>query len=244
MKRLTKKNTRLLVVDDNRAIHQDFRKVLIGKEPGSVSLLAAEAALFGDESNDNSSEHSFQLDSAMQGRDALELVQNALAEGQPYAMAFMDVRMPPGWDGIETTAKIWEIDPDVQIVICSAYSDYTWEKMLDKLGRSDRMVVLKKPFENIEVLQLATGLTKKWQLLQEAKVKTANLEKTVLTRTLQALREQENFKAVFENSPDGILQTTPDGRFLSANPALAAILGYASPQELMAQVTNIGEQLL
>ena len=59
-------------------------------------------------------------------------------------MAFVDVRMPPGWDGVETTAKIWQKYPDLQVVICTAYSDYSWEEMLKKLGYSDRLVILKK----------------------------------------------------------------------------------------------------
>ncbi len=244
MNRIVEDNFRLLVVDDNRAIHEDFQKVLGPKAGASEQILATEAALFGDEpAGISSPRNSFQLDSAFQGQDALELVRQARSQGRSYAMAFMDVRMPPGWDGIETTAKIWEIDPDLQIVICTAYSDYSWDEMLGKLGQSDRMVILKKPFDNIEVLQLAGSLTKKWQFLQEAKSKMADLEKMVAARTEQVVREQQKFMAIFENSPVGILQSTPDGRFLSANPALAAILGYASPQELMEQVTNIAEQL-
>ena len=79
-------------------------------------------------------------------------------------MAFIDVRMPPGWDGIETTAKIWEIDPELQVVICTAYSDYSWDQMIARIGQSDRLVILKKPFDNIEVMPLANALTEKWRL--------------------------------------------------------------------------------
>ena len=66
-------------------------------------------------------------------------------------MAFIDVRMPPGWDGIETTGRIWEVDPEIQVVICTAFSDYSPDEMLAKLGRSDRLLILKKPFDNVEV---------------------------------------------------------------------------------------------
>ncbi len=76
-------------------------------------------------------------------------------------MAFVDVRMPPGWDGVETTARIWEKYSDLQVVICTAYSDYSWEDMLKRLGYSDRLVILKKPFDTIEVLQLAISMTEK-----------------------------------------------------------------------------------
>jgi signal transduction histidine kinase len=100
-------------------------------------------------------------------------------------MALVDVRMPPGWDGVETTAHIWQKYPDLQVVICTAYSDYSWEMMLKKLGYSDRLVILKKPFDNIEVLQLAISMTEKWRLYQQVKIRLEDLEKMVQTRTAQ-----------------------------------------------------------
>jgi len=218
----TEKNSRLLIVDDNRAIHDDFRKVLGERHPLSNQFEQAEAALFGEApAAGSSSKSSFQLDSAYQGRDGLGLVKQAVTEGKPYAMAFVDVRMPPGWDGVETTSRMWEVDPDLQVVICTAYSDCTWDEMLQKLGHSDRLVILKKPFDHIEVLQLANSLTRKWQLLQESKGKVADLEKMVVARTAQMVQEQEKFRSIFENSPEGIFQIAPDGSFLTANPALA-----------------------
>src|SRR5208337_295456 len=153
-----KKTPRLLVVDDNCAIHTDFRKILCPKQASSGKLDKAEAALFGDEPFTGSSPAScFQLDSAYQGKEGLDLVKKAVEQGTRYALAFVDVRMPPGWDGVETTARFWEVDPDLQIVICTAYSDCSWDEMLEKLGRSDRLVILKKPFDSIEVLQLANS---------------------------------------------------------------------------------------
>jgi len=151
--------------------------------------------------------------------------------------------MPPGWDGVDTTAKLWEVDPDLQVVICTAYSDCSWEDMLRKLGQSDRLVILKKPFDSIEVLQLANSLTRKWQLLQDSKDRLTDLEKMVLARTAQMVHEQEKFRSIFENSPDGIYQIAPEGGFLAANPALAVIFGYASPEELIAQLTDVQSQL-
>jgi PAS domain S-box-containing protein len=143
---------------------------------------------------------------------------------------------------VETTARIWEVDPDLQVVICTAYSDCSWEEMLRRLGRSDRLMILKKPFDNIEVLQLASSLSRKWHLLQESKNKMAKLEDTVVTRTAQVVQEQEKFKDIFEKSPEGIYQISADGRVLTANPALAGIYGYASPKELLEQVTDFQNQ--
>jgi two-component system, NtrC family, sensor kinase len=237
-------NPRLLIVDDNEAIHEDFRKVL-GPRPGTSGHLdAAEDALFGSRpARETSPINSFELDSAYQGEEGLELVNRAIDTGRPYAMAFMDVRMPPGWDGVETTAKIWKIDPDLQVVICTAFTDCSWEEMLLKLGRSDRLVILKKPFDHIEVLQLANSLTMKWQLLQESKRQRSELEQMVAARTRQLVQEQEKLRAIFENSPDGIFQSAADGRVLNANPALAAMFGHASVQELMEHLRDAHGQL-
>ncbi len=134
----------------------------------------------------------FQMDSAYQGQEGYALVREAVAAGRPYAMVFMDVRMPPGWDGIETTLKIWELDPQLEIVICTAYSDYSWDEMIAKLGISDRLVILKKPFDNVEVRQLAHALTEKWSLRRQAQARMEQLEEMVAARTheLQAANEQ------------------------------------------------------
>ena len=104
-------------------------------------------------------------------------------------MAFVDVRMPPGWDGIETIARIWEVYPDLQIVVCTAYSDYSWEEMRAKVGQPDSLLVLKKPFDNIEVQQLAHALTKKWLLNQQAALAdSARSWRTARTRIARAVR--------------------------------------------------------
>jgi two-component system sensor histidine kinase/response regulator len=177
------KNRRILVIDDNRAIHKDFRKILMTSSNFPNDLNEDEALLFG-ETVARFELPSFQIDSAYQGQEGLDLIEKSLQENHPYALAFVDVRMPPGWDGVETTCKIWEKYPDLQVVICTAYSDYSWEEMLRTLGYSDRMVILKKPFDNIEVLQLATALTEKWRLNQQAKVRLDDLERTVQQQNL------------------------------------------------------------
>jgi two-component system, sensor histidine kinase and response regulator len=177
-------NNRILVIDDNKAIHEDFRKLLCKRKAAPAGLAEAEAALFG-EPEQSSALPEFQIDSAFQGQEGLDLIEKSLAEGRPYAMAFVDVRMPPGWDGVETTARIWAKYPDLQVVICTAFSDYSWEDMLKKLGYSDRLVILKKPFDNIEVLQLAISMTEKWRLYQQAKLRLDDLEKMVRQRTAE-----------------------------------------------------------
>jgi signal transduction histidine kinase/PleD family two-component response regulator len=179
------RNNRILIVDDNQAIHADIRKILCPEvSKGAVELDALEAELLGTSAPAATRPAiQFNLDSAYQGREGLVLVQKSITENRPYALAFVDVRMPPGWDGVETTLELWKVDPDLQIVICTAYSDYSWDDMLAKIGGSDRLVILKKPFDTIEVLQLANALSEKWNLIRETKAHASELERRVQERT-------------------------------------------------------------
>jgi two-component system NtrC family sensor kinase len=176
------KNNRILVVDDNPAIHDDFRKVFRAVREPQADLVHAEAALFGDAVAPAIASE-FEIDSAYQGHEALARIEQSLAEGRPYALAFVDVRMPPGWDGIETIQRIWSVYPELQVVICTAYSDYSWEEMIRKLGSSDNLVILKKPFDNVEVLQLACAFGRKWELNRQANLKLEELGRMVSQRT-------------------------------------------------------------
>jgi CheY-like chemotaxis protein len=174
-------NHRILLIDDNPAIHEDFRKILC--PPSDLADLdKREAALFGD-TKIISKLPVFEIDSAYQGGEGLEFIKKSLPEERPYALAFVDVRMPPGWDGVQTTCEIWRGYPDLQVVLCSAYFDYSWEEMVRSLGYLERLVVLKKPFDNIEVMQLAVGMTKKWRLNQMTKLQVDNLEHLVKVAT-------------------------------------------------------------
>jgi two-component system sensor histidine kinase/response regulator len=193
------KNRRILVIDDNRAIHGDFRKILCppvrSDAENSLDALANELLGNADESGSRPpSVADFMVESAYQGREGCDLVREAELAARPYAMAFVDVRMPPGWDGIETTLELWKIAPDLQVVICTAYSDYSWDEMLTKLSGSDRLLILKKPFDSVEVLQLASSLTEKWHLLQSARLHAVELEERVRLRT----RELQSANATLE----------------------------------------------
>jgi len=175
-------NRRILIIDDNQDIHRDFRKVIGGGLDDSGTLAAAELALLG-ESSPTSVNPTFEVDSALQGQEGVARVQQALDDGRPYAMAFVDMRMPPGWDGLETIERLWAIDPDVQVVICSAHSDYDWSEVVARLNHSDKLLVVKKPFEAIEVIQCANALTRKWQNERIVRRQLESLELAVNVRT-------------------------------------------------------------
>lgn len=186
---------RILIIDDNRAIHEDFRKILGKPSAADLALQAAEAQLFGA-----SVAVWFEIDTASQGIDGLRMVEQSIADGRPYALAFVDVRMPPGIDGIETTRRIWEVCPDLQIVICTAFSDCSWNEMQEQINPMDRLLILKKPFDTIEVLQLANALTEKWRLLQESKTKLGDLDQMVKTRTKELEESQLAALAIMQEA--------------------------------------------
>lgn len=184
---------RILVIDDNAAIHHDFRKVLqtSNEDTARFALTAIEAELFGDPST-AASRPNFELDSAYQGQEGVEMARRAVSAGRPYVMAFVDMRMPPGWDGLETIEHLWAADPDVQVVICSAHTDYDWTEVVKRLGHSDKLLVLRKPAEPIEVMQCATALCRKWENERLVHDQMERLERmlSVRTRGLEAANRQ------------------------------------------------------
>lgn len=225
-------NHRILIVDDNPSIHEDFRKILCPAIPGQAEVEDLRAALF-NRAPKAATTIDFELVSAYQGPEAVALAGQAVADNCPFAMAFLDIRMPPGWDGVETATRLWEVCPDLQIVICTAYSDYSWDEMRARLHQPSSLVILKKPFDNVEVQQLAHAMTKKWQLSREAGLQLSQLESMVAERTqaLQTANEsltlsEERFSKAFRESPlpSGI-QRLSDQRFVDVNHRLAEIAG-------------------
>ncbi len=174
---------RVLVVDDNPAIHRDFDKILARPTEPVRGLADVETLLFGEASRENRRGMPYVLEFAIQGTEGVHLARQARETGRPFEIAFIDMRMPPGWDGLETIERLWAVDPDIQVVICSAHSDYDWHDVIDRLGQSDRLLVLKKPFEPIEVLQCASALSRKWRHERALRSHVETLEHVVATRT-------------------------------------------------------------
>src|SRR3984893_5772374 len=187
----TLENRRILLVDDTPAIHEDFRKSLAAAAP----IREAEAILFGVTARAPSI--CFEMDSAFQGEEAIDKVKASLQANRPYAMAFVDMRMPPGLDGLATVERLWQADPRLQIVMCTAYADHSRMDVLNRLEARDRLLILKKPFDPVEVYQFANALTTKWKLSEQAAFKMSTLQQAVEERT----RELSNANIIVQNSP-------------------------------------------
>src|SRR5206468_7858118 len=240
-------NRRILVIDDNRSIHNSFCAILRA-DSGKSALDETEARLFGEPPSGPRT-LGFTMASAYQGEEGIELVRAALDKGEPYAMAFVDMRMPPGMDGLETIIRLWELDSDLQVVICTAHSDYGWHDLQARLGSSDRLLILKKPFDVIEVRQMAEALCSKWELLRRSRHHLEELEARVTERTQNlsqanqelrdqiaerklaeaALRESElRFRQLAENSSEVFWVSSATGEELFyVSPAYEQIWGWA-----------------
>ncbi len=212
-------NFRILIIDDNLAIHQDFMKILKSTSASSLDDISNE--LFGSSKTVAGLLPQFEIDTASQGKEGVDYIKKAIADKRPYSLAFVDIRMPPGWDGVETIKHIWEIDADIQVVICTAYSDYSWEETIAQLGTTDNLLILKKPFDNSSVRQLAHALTRKWQLIQNVRQYTDNLKQQVLDRTESLQTSLSLVKATLESSNDGILVVDNDGLIFDFNQKFA-----------------------
>jgi len=239
-------NRRILVIDDMPSIHDDFRKLLRGVAAPS-DLDEDEALLFGDApaTEPSLADSGFELDSAYQGREGLDKVTQALQAGRPYAMAFVDMRMPPGWDGVETIERLWQADPRLQVVICTAFTEHSWASVLQRLDTRDRLLVLKKPFDAIEVQQLANALVTKWDLSEQAQSQMHLLEEAVQARTfalskeVHARRDAELALRVRDRAIEAAFNavmvtdaSAPDNPILYVNPAFERTTGYAPHEAL------------
>lgn len=190
---------RVLVADDLPTIHEDYRKILapphvpaldLAGVPGFAKFASSLVALASAPDSVG-----FDLASVDQGDSAVALVIAARAEGRPFALAFVDVRMPPGIDGIETARRLRAADPALQIVICTAYSDRALDDLSDLFPEGDGLLILKKPFDPVEVLQLARSLTRKWTLAQDNAALIAELEARVIARTADLGRANQSLEA-------------------------------------------------
>jgi diguanylate cyclase (GGDEF)-like protein len=212
---------RLIVIDDNPSIHEDYKKVL-NTNGVDNEITSMEEVLFDKNSSEEKQEFpTFKIDSAMQGEEGVKKIKGAAASGNPYALAFVDIRMPPGWDGLKTIRNIWKVDPNIQCVICTAYSDYTWEETISQLGMGDNFLILRKPFEAIIVRQIACALVKKWKLSQITRQYTARLESQLAEQNAELKKSVSLMRATLESTGEGVLTIDNDGKLINYNKKFA-----------------------
>lgn len=175
---------RILVVDDEKNILKSYQRIFRNRRRGSEATesstmigktAVSEENLFSEiveplEMEDEMAIDSFHLVEATQGEEAVEIVSQGLLKQQYFSLILLDVRMPPGIDGIETARRIRDLDPDVEIVIMTGFTDYTFEEMIKKIGSSRRLLYLHKPFNPKDLKEIAITLIHNWYLGADRKV--------------------------------------------------------------------------
>ena len=221
-------NRRILIVDDNTSIHEDFQKILgsAGVE-GLADLDQLELEIL-ELSDAHDEQALYSLEYALGGQQALQMLVDSRKAGQPFAMAFVDMRMPPGWDGLETIERMWQEDPGLQVVICTAYSDYSWDELEARVQSADNLFLLSKPFDMMEIRQAAAAMTLKRHLAEATCAQIDSLEET-LEQSREELQEaNQRLKAILEAAPVGILTTDADFVIQGLNRLAQELFGPAS----------------
>ena len=199
---------RILVIDDQQSNLDSFAALL---EP-SESRTAVDDAVLDDLELELSGRASrsgriaaiptprYDVRYALQGAEGVRACAAATEDGAPFAVAFVDIHMPPGMDGVETVAALWKDQPNLEVVLCTAYSSYSWHEILAALPHRDQLVILRKPFDPIEVRQLAACLSEKWRrgcsLARRMEELEAQVASEVARRLQVELARSQKFEAL------------------------------------------------
>lgn len=215
-------NKRILIIDDDPEIRKAYEDILAPDPKERVASTEMSILLNKNKTNETSSAGlEFELHFASGGQQGFELVEKSLTDDKQYAIAFIDIRMPPGWDGMETAAKIRQIDPYIEIAIVTAYSDRSREEIVNAVGAPDKLLFFRKPFDPEELTQIALSLTTKWNLARRAERHQHELQAS-----------EERFRALVETTRDWVWEVNKEGNCVYCSPVCEKIYGY-QPHELL-----------
>lgn len=207
---------RVLIVDDTPQIHADLRK-LFGSETNPTALNPSLALELGSPEPEGKPAPSLtvQMDSAYQGEEGVAMLQAAVLSHRPYTVAIVDLRMPPGWDGLVTIERMLQICPELQIILCTGFSDYSWDQIHARLGRLDNLLILMKPFDAAEARQMVWALNEKWHLAKDGDRKRSAMERKNEELENEVLRRTQVEKILTYNALHDPLTDLPNRALIS-----------------------------
>ncbi len=219
-------NTRVLIVDDQDEIHIDFQEILSEKNRKAASDDLVEAFLPGSFQNSSTYLPSFELSHASSGAEAYQIVKDATESNRPFAVAYIDIRMPPGMDGVETIRRIREFEKNLEIVIMTAYTDKPLHEIVTNMELLHKLLYIRKPAAREEIQQITLSLVEKWNVEQESLKHQQALDLSyqrlkavlnatgdaigVLDRNNRLLFANQQYCQLFDISPNDLGQITPD----------------------------------
>ena len=226
--------SRVLLADDNAEVIDAYQTILAESSDDTQNCKNSVLAMFDTPSetdiqiaekkpplDEDLEDIDFQLVSCSQGADAIDQVAQSLDSQKQFAVAFIDMRMPPGIDGLETIKQMYNLDPAIQIVVVTAYSDYSSEQIRHALNPSDNLLIVKKPFDVIEIRQLAITLSRKWHLDKKVADKNQELQKV----NAELLKAKQEYQKLFDLAPVGYVTLSPDGNILRCNQYFSEYVG-------------------
>jgi CheY-like chemotaxis protein len=215
------KNRRILIVDDQEDLREQLANLLVQsgkKSPTSALVGSMRARLMGivpEVEEPKNDKPTYDIDTTGRGEEAFEMVRAALENHAPYAAMFIDMRMPPGWDGLKTTQKIREIDKNIEIVIMTAYADHKQDEIASAVGSPGKLLYIKKPFQPEEIFQMALALTSKWNTEEQDRRQKKWLE--TLVRSIRKVKLCNDLKNLHLGILDALCSYTETSRGFIAN---------------------------
>ena len=197
------KNNCILIVDDQEDIHADFVDML---KPNSEKWSTDDLADAFMEEKDKPFLPEFELLHATSGEEACQIVQDTREQSRPIAVAFVDIRMPPGIDGIETIRRIRKIDRAIELVIMTAYTDKSLSEIIEDMDLLHKLLYIRKPFAREEIQQITLSLVGKW-----------NVEQALTEKQAQLTASYQRLEAVLNATGDAMAMYDATGHLVFAN---------------------------
>ncbi len=209
-------NNRILVVDDQQEIHDDLEDMLTFNSMQAAESHKAETDAFVDLFLDEPQKSylpDFEILHAMGGEQACEIVKASKASNRPIAVGFIDVRMPPGIDGIEAIHQIRQVDKNIEIVIMTAYTDRPLPEMIHDMELLHKLLYIRKPFVQEEIQQLALSLVEKWNI----DVEKRRAEQELIKNQQELTISHKRLETVLDSTGDAIGMFDTNGALVFAN---------------------------